>query len=204
VLSRPEYQADPPAEPSEGMLRLLATLLRWILAPFKWLFESMDGLPEFLRWLIVIVLFVVLLALFAHMAWTLMQAMSGGRRPQRGASLPSDLVSAELSVVELEQAAEQAFNHGALIEAVRYLFRAALTSLSDREKKRFRRGMTNRQYLYYFRNTSLLPHLQIFVSTIELKWYGDEPCEGRDYEDCRAAYQQIATLLQGGYRADAS
>ena len=204
VLARPEYQADPPVEPSDGMVRLLATLLRWVLTPFRWIFEMTEGLPDFLRWLIVLTLSAVLLALLVHMAWTLMQAMSGGRRSQRGTTLPSDLVSAELSVAELEQAADQAFSQGALIEAVRYLFRAALTRLSEREKKRFRRGMTNRQYLNHFRNTSLLPHLQVFVSTIELKWYGDEPCGNHDYDSCRQAYQQITTLLRGGIRADAS
>ena len=105
---------------------------------------------------------------------------------------------------DLEQAADQAFERGALIEAVRFLFRAALTGLSPREKKKFRRGMTNRQYLNHFRHTSLLPHLQIFVSTIELKWYGDELCENQDYNECRAAYQQIVRLLRGDSHADAS
>jgi hypothetical protein len=204
VLARPDYQVDPLAEPSDGMLQLLATLLRWLLTPFKWLFDFTDGLPDFLRWLIVVVLAVVLVAILVHIGWTLMQAMSGGRRPRRGAALPSELVSVELTVTELEQAADQAFNEGVLIEAVRFLFRAALTGLSDREKKKFRRGMTNRQYLNHFRHTSLLPHLQIFVSTIELKWYGDEPCESHDYNECRGAYQQIMRLLRGGSHVDAS
>jgi len=204
VLARPDYLVDPPPEPSEGMLQLLATLLRWLLTPVKWLFDMTEALPDFLRWLIVVVLIVLLVTVFAHMAWTLMQAMSGGRRPRRGNALPTDLVPAELTVTELEQAADQAFERGALIEAVRFLFRAALTCLSHREKKRFRPGMTNRQYLNHFRHTSLLPHLQIFVSTIELKWYGDELCENQDYNECRAAYQQIVRLLRGDSHADAS
>ena len=204
VLSRPDYQIDPPAEPSEGMLRILATLLRWILTPFKWLFDAMEGLPDFLRWLVVIVLFVVLVALLAHIAWTFYQAMTGGRRPQGRTLLPSESADAELSVSELEAAAEQAFNQGALIEAVRFLFRAALTGLTERERKKFRRGTTNRQFLNHFRNSAVSPHLQIFVSTIERKWYGDEPCENQDYDDCRDAYQQIVTLLRGGARANAS
>jgi hypothetical protein len=204
VLTRPDYQLDPPAEPSEGMLHLLATLFRWLMTPFKWLFDMTEGLPDFLRWLIVIVLVVVLVACLVHMAWTLMQAMSGGRRSRQGFVLPTDLASGELSVAGLEQAADQAFQQGALIEAVRFLFRAALTGLSEKEKKKFRRGMTNRQYLNYFRNSSLLPHLQIFVNTIELKWYGDEPCENHDYDSCREAYQRIVSWLRGGPHADAS
>lgn len=204
VLSRPDYQIDPPSEPSEGMLRILATLLRWILTPFKWLFDAMDGLPDFLRWLVVIVLFVVLVALLAHIAWTFYQAMTGGRRPQGRTLLPSESADAEMSIEELETAAEQAFHQGALIEAVRFLFRAALTGLSQRERKKFRRGTTNRQYLNHFRNSAVSPHLQMFVNTIERKWYGDEPCENRDYDDCRNAYQQIVTLLRGGARADPS
>lgn len=198
VLSRPDYQIESPSEPSEGMLRILATLLRWILAPFKWLFESMDGLPDFLRWLIVVALFLLLVALIAHMAWTLMQAMSGGRRSQRATALPSEMVPVELTVAELEAAAEAAFESGAFIEAVRFLFRATLANLAEREKKKFRRGTTNRQYLSHFRNTGLLPHLQVMVSTIELKWYGDEPCEEQDYQNCRNAYRSIVGLLRGG------
>lgn len=204
VLARPDYQVEPPAEPSEGMLQLLATLFRWFLTPFKWLFDLTEGLPDFLRWVIVIALTIVLVALILHIAWTLKQAMSGGRRSRRGFALPSDLASAELTVVELEQAADQAFQQGALIESVRFLFRAALTGLSEKQKKKFRRGMTNRQYLNHFRNTSLLPHLKIFVSTIDLKWYGDEPCENHDYDSCREAYQQIVSQLRGGSHADAS
>ena len=204
VLSRPYYQVDHPAEPSEGMLHLLATLLQWFLTPFRWLFDITEGLPDFVRWLIVIVLAVVLVALIAHIVWTFMQAMSGGRRSRQRFVLPTDLTSAELTVAELEQTADHAFRQGALIEAVRFLFRAALTGLSEKEKKKFRRGMTNRQYLNHFRNTSLLPHMQILVSTIELKWYGDELCENQDYNECRAAYQQIVRLLRGDSHADAS
>jgi hypothetical protein len=204
VLSRSDYQTGTPSEPSEGMLSLLATLLRWLLTPFRWIFEMTEGLPDFLRWVIVVVLSVVLVAVFVHMAWTLIQAMGGGRRTQRGIALPSDMAHTELSVAELEQAAEQAAVQGELIEAVRYLFRATLTSLSEREKKRFRRGMTNRQYLQHYRDTSLSTPLQVFVSTIELKWYGDEPCDNQDYDHCRTAYQEIGTLLRGGSHLNAS
>jgi hypothetical protein len=204
VLSRSDYQTGTPSEPSEGMLYLLATLMRWVLAPFRWIFEMTAGMPEFLRWVIVIGLSVVLVAVFVHMGWTLIQAMTGGRRTQRSVALPSDMAHTELSVAELEQAAEQAVGQGELIEAVRYLFRATLTSLSEREKRRFRRGMTNRQYLRHYRDTSLSTPLQVFVSTIELKWYGDEPCDNRDYDHCRLAYQEIATLIRGGFHLNAS
>ena len=204
VLSSSDYQTGTPSEPTEGMLYLVATLMRWLMTPFRWIVEMTEGLPDVLRWTIVVVLFALLIAVFVHMAWSLIYAMSGGRRTQRSVTLPSDIANTELSVTELEQAAEQAAVQGELIEAVRYLFRATLTNLSEREKKRFRRGMTNRQYLRHYRNTSLSTPLQVFVSTIELKWYGDEPCDDQDYDHCRAAYQEMATLLRGGFHLNAS
>lgn len=204
VLSRSDYQTGSPSEPSEGMLQILATLLRWLLTPFRWLFEMTAGLPDFLRWTIVVVLSVILIAIFVHMAWTLYYVMTGGRRPRRGIALPSDEADVELSVSDLEQAAEMAVDQGAFIEAVRFLFRATLARLAKREKRRFRRGMTNRQFLKHFRDTSISPPLNVLVTTIELKWYGDEPCENRDYDDCREAYGEIAVMLRGGLHADAS
>lgn len=204
VLSRADYQTSASSEPSEGMLLLIAKLLRWFLTPFRWLFEMTEGLPDFLRWVIVIVLVVVLLLLIAHIAWTFFQAMTGGRRSRRGVKLPSESAGAVLSVSELEEAANQAVSQGNLVEAIRYLFRASIARLSDHEKKRFRRGMTNRQYLRHYRDSAFATPLEVFVTTIELKWYGDEPCESQDYDECHQAYRQLAVLLRGGIHADAS
>ena len=204
VLSGSDYQTGTPSEPSEGMLYLLVTLIRWLLTPFRWLLGITEGLPDFLRWFIVIVLVVLLVALLFHMAWSLYHAMTGGRRSRRGVKLPSEMADTALSVSALEQAANRAVSRGNLIEAVRYLFRASITRLAEHEKKRFRRGMTNRQYLLHYRDTPLATPLQVIVRTIELKWYGDEPCQSQDYDDCHEAYQQLAGILQGGKHADAS
>ena len=202
VLSQAHYQTGDVPEPPEGFAFFLRVLGQWLMKALRWLFDMTAGLPEFLRWVIVIGLVLVLVALFLHMAWTLFQAMTGGRQSRHGVVLSLDEADVQLSVSELERAADLAVQQGELIEAVRFLFRASLVRLADREKKRLRRGTTDRQYLRHFRGTSVASPLHVFVTTLELKWYGDSPCESQDYDDCREAYRQISSLLPGGSLAD--
>ena len=194
VLARPGYHLQPPGESTEWFIDAWLTLLKWIIAPFKWVYELSEGLPGVLRWLIVLVLAVVTVAIIGHIIYTLVSAIRGGDGERF--VLPIETAAERVTAAELEQLAESASARGELIVAVRLLFRASLARLELRERKLARRGLTHREHLRRYRETAFFEPLEILVSTIEWKWYGEQPCAAEDWEACRRAYQSLAGLAE--------
>lgn len=202
VLARPDYQ-DANLEPSNELSALIARLIEWVLIPLRWLFELTEGLPSVLRWIIVVGLILLLLALMFHIGWSLYRAVVGadsGRK--RGPRLSALDEQRPADPAELERLAETATADGDLIQAVRLLFRAALLRLEQREKRPFRRGTTNRQHLNRYRGTSFFQPLEVLVQTIERKWYGDEICEPAHLAACQQAHLSVRQALRGVTHAD--
>jgi hypothetical protein len=197
VVSRPYFILDS-ARQSDGV-PLFLVILRWILTPFFWLFDQLHGLPEVLRWLIVVLCVVLCVALIAHILYTLIKAIGGPvirGRPQY------NLSSREVDPSELEKQAELVLAKGDYIAAVRLLFRAALRRLEIFEKKKFHPGITNRELVRRYRTTPLADSLVRFVNTIELKWYGQTPCEQADYVTCRNEHGRICEYIRESKPAD--
>ncbi len=201
VLSRPIYRVERPTNESFWMIELFLKVIEWLIIPFRWLFEITDGLPMFLRVLIVAVLVVALVAVLTHFVFTLFRALGGERRVDLAASImPSPLKTAR----EWERLADSAAERGEWIEAVRHLFRACLARLEERERRPFRRGTTNRGHLRRYRNASFSEALEVLVVTIERKWYGDESCDARDYAACQQAHSRVAAGLAAGLNGGGS
>ncbi|MBC7820754.1 MAG: DUF4129 domain-containing protein [Planctomycetaceae bacterium] len=195
VLSRPDYQTERSASESLWILELIFKVLEWVIKPLRWLFELTEGLPSFLRWVIVAVLVVVLVALLVHIFYTLFRALGGEQRqPPSHEIAQSPLTTAK----EWERLADDAAERGEWIAAVRHLFRACLARLEERERRPFRRGTTNRGHLRRYRNAPFCESLEVLVITIERKWYGDEACEAKDYEACRQAHSNVTASVIGG------
>ncbi len=195
VLSRPDYHTERSANDAQWILELFFKVLGWVIKPLRWLFELTEGLPSFLRWVIVALLVVVLVALLAHIFYTLFRALGGEQRQSLSLELPqSPLTTAK----EWERLADDAAARGDWIAAVRYLFRACLARLEERERRPFRRGTTNRGHLRRYRNAPFCESLEVLVVTIERKWYGDEACEAQDYEACRQAHSRVIASVIGG------
>ncbi len=191
VLSRPYYELDTP-------LRITAPnwlweLFRWMLQPLFWLLELTEGLPQFLRWVIVVVLSLIVIALIAHIGYSLMSAIRGTPHRKRASTKPRQRV---IDPAELEREADQAGGRGDHIGAIRLLFRASLLRLQQTEKRKFRPGFTNRDLLRRYRSSPLVDPLRRFVETIDAKWYGEEPCLEGDYVACREGHQQLLALMQ--------
>jgi hypothetical protein len=190
VVGRPEFQLDSAIDPDA--IGLWFRLLLWMLRPIIWLFEALDGLPNALRWVIVVVLMMVLVMLIAHIIWSFVAAVRG--TPRRAVA---GLVKApDVMPEDLEQAAEEAVGAGDYITAARVLFLASLLRVERAEKKTLRRGVTNRELLRRYRNSPLFEPLARFVEIIEMKWYGHAVCDASDYEGCRAQYAQIIDVLE--------
>ena len=194
VLSRPIYQTDRTASDMPWVLELFFKTIEALVDALRWLFELTAGLPSFLRWVIVAVLVIVLVAVLFHIFSTLFRALGSERRgPLSLENSPSPLTTAR----EWERLADEAAQRGEWIAAVRHLFRACLARLEERERRPFRRGTTNRGHLRRYRNAIFCDSLELLVVTIERKWYGDEACDAKDYEACRQAHSRLTASVIG-------
>jgi len=191
VISRPYYKLE--SSSPEDATPLLLELIRWIIKPFEWLFNQMEGLPDAVRWIVVIFCVVLCVALVAHILYTIVKAI-GVPSARRRISITDP--HRELEPQEFEQQAADAETNRDYIGAVRLLFRAALRRLEIFEKKKFRPGITNRELLRRYRATPLADSLVHFVNTIDLKWYGQLPCEQADYIACRTEHGRICEYIR--------
>jgi hypothetical protein len=169
------------------------TILRWLLKPFEWLFVSMEGWPDFVRWIVVILCFVLLIALIGHIVYSFVMAIRGPAARRRGSYTPAHV---EIDPTTLEQDAERAGKGGDYIGAIRLLFRAALRRIEVAEKKKLRPGFTNRELLRRYRSTPLFGSLERFVETIDQKWYGGGTCLEEDFVTCRSEHERIRQYVQ--------
>jgi len=190
VVGRPYYRLG--LDGGDDSEPLLFRIIRWVLKPFRWLFESMEGLPDVLRWVIVIVCALVCAALISHIVYTLLSAIRG---PTAGSGGTYDPGTRDLDPTELEQQAERMSGSGDYIGAIRLLFRAALRRIELAEKRKLRPGFTNRDLLRRYRTSPLQASLARFVETIDLKWYGNLPCEQADYLACRDEHGRIRQFI---------
>jgi hypothetical protein len=189
VVARPYFEID--SRPRDGV-PIWLEILRWIIAPFRWLFNSLEGLPDVLRWTVVVVCILVCIALVAHIIYTLVAAVRG---PAVRRNYQVDAQARDRDPRDYEDQAEQFSSQGDYIGAVRSLFRAAIRRLEILENKKFRPGITNRELLRRYRTTPLFDPLVRFVNTIELKWYGQAPCQLADYITCRDDHGRICQYI---------
>ena len=80
VLRRPDYQLDPQPDSGPTLLELLQRFFRWILTPFQWLLDALEGLPGWLRWPIAVGLAALLILLVLHLGYTIVRAVRGPRQ----------------------------------------------------------------------------------------------------------------------------
>lgn len=185
VLARPYFKLDRAAHDGEP---LIFKIIEWILTPFRWLFDSLEGLPDFLRWIIVVIAAIVCALLIMHIIYSLLNALG---EPRSRKKLATGFSPRDVPPEQLEHEAEGLAERGDLIGAVRVLFRAALRRLEVAEQRKFRPGFTNRELLRRYRSTAVFDSLQRFVETIDMKWYGEQPCLPEDYAACRTAHAWI-------------
>ncbi|MEX2316408.1 MAG: hypothetical protein WD669_04600 [Pirellulales bacterium] len=187
IVSRKYYDLSTDSSASGGE-PLLLKFLRWIAKPFQWLFDHMEGLPDFLRWLVVILFALLCVALIGHIIYTFIRAI---RLPLAKRGRYEGPASKEIDPAELERQADRAGAAGDYIGGVRLLFRAALRRIELAERKKLRPGITNRELLRRYRSSPLGNPLARFVDVIELKWYGKLPCEQADYAACQSEHVRI-------------
>jgi hypothetical protein len=193
VLRRPDYQLNPQTDSGPVLLEMLLRLLRWILVPFRWLLGALEGLPDWLRFFVVIGLVALLVLLVSHIVYTIVRAVTGPRQ-KRG--LAGALARTPRDPAALEHQAADAGSRGDFITAIRLLFIACLLRLELAEKRAFRAGTTNREHLRRHQSSAVFEPLKVFVEMIETRWYGRGVCGLEEFEACRAAHAQIRAFAQ--------
>lgn len=200
ILQGREFRIDRDTKMGETIIDWIIWLAEWLIYPFKWLFHAMEGLPEGMRWVVVIGLFILLIFLVGHLIYTLVTVL---RPASRKTKFESALTSArKLSAKEFEDLAQEAFQQRDYIAAVRFLFRASLVHLQKSEGRKLSPGLTNRQYLRRYRNSPFVGALQSFVDTIDMGWYGNGVCREEEYLRCQQAYAEIRRQTKAGPHAD--
>ncbi len=182
VVRRPEFQLTP--------VRDFSPIWEWLwrlIEPIVAFFGRLWDISPALAIVVVVVLTVVLVALVAHIMYAFARAISGGK----GLAGTSAIERRRIDPSRLEAEADEAARREDYIEAVRLLFRAALLRLEHRQNREPRPGVTNREYLRRYRDSTLFDALRQFVDVIDAKWYGHGLCDEQDYDRCRLAHSLI-------------
>ena len=193
VLASDEYRLDLEEHALNPLWQRLLEMLRSVLEFIAKLFSFLDGLPQLLRWIIICALLVMLVLLIWHIIYSIMSAM--GTAGHRRAKL-RELLEHRDDPRLWEQQSEQLAETGSFVEASRLLLRASLFRLEDFFDRPFRRATTNREYLRKYRQLPVLDAVRQLVETIDRKWYGEEPCDRQDYEECRESHSRILELVR--------
>lgn len=191
VLARPGYDLGRGRELPDA--EWVVEWIRWLLTPFRLMFDAMEGLPDGLRWVVVVALLLLLVVLIGHIVWSLSRSLA----PPSLSGL--SLGSTKESLVDpkvIEQEAQRLAEAGLYVEACRKLLQAALRRLETVRQRRFRPGLTNTELLREYASTPLVEPLRSLVQIIDLKWYGDEPCHPEDFTRCEASHTRIRKAVQ--------
>lgn len=196
VLQRPEYQLDAAPAGGTGNDALIWRVLNWFGDALLSLANSLSGLPGALRYVVA----VLLIALLVWLVYRIIRSLAGAARLPHPGAASGERGSRATHPDELEGLADAARRDGRIIEAVRWLFRAALLRIELVEKRRHRPGTTNRELLRRYRATLLQEPLRTLVDTIDLHFYGDRPARAADYERCRQSYEQLCVVIAAAAR----
>lgn len=194
VVQRADYRLQPESRADEVVLSVILRGLQLLVTAFRSLFYLVEGLPEWLQWVVVVGLLLILFAICGHMAYSLYILIRSTRQRDAAAlALPTVV----LDPVKFERQAEEAAARGDSSLAVRLLFRACLLRMEKSESRKLRSGTTNREVLRRHRQAAVYEPLKVFVEIIETKWYGQGECSPADYQTCRVAHAELLRLTKG-------
>ncbi len=199
VIQRADYGLDPIDVPNDMIAESIRRILWSLTEPLRWLYDLTAGLSEWLRWVIVIGLVIILVLLVVHIIYTVTKALTGTKRVVVR-ELPGQ--RERLDPESLERQADEALAQHDYIMAIRLLFQSVLLRLEAHEGKKYRPGTTNREYLRRYRKSPIFLSMKPFVETIDVKWYGQGTCSLEDYELCQQSHRDIRRITEETEYAD--
>jgi hypothetical protein len=180
VFDRPEFKSAD-TNKSTWLLRVLGQFFLWLGT----LYEVSRGL----FWLLLIGCVVILLAILAHIVFTIRKVfVGGGLRGERGRGHAERML---LSVSYREEANRRAAA-GDYTEAVRFLFLSLVYRFDEAGRVSLHKAYTNREYLQLLGDrTPARDALRVMVDTLDDHWYGQRACDVGQYQACLAVYERL-------------
>ncbi|MGQ9732392.1 MAG: DUF4129 domain-containing protein [Candidatus Zipacnadales bacterium] len=182
ILAQPDFQKAMQgggADPRDVGQRLLLYLRR--------LLGQLGGLHQTNYALFIVAVVagsMILLAIFVHIAYTIVQALQPRRGPLTDKQRP--LSKRPDSPADFQRQAAALVERGAYREAVRALYLALLWALQIQGVLPRTSAQTNREHLYHLRTRPALAAIvEPFTETFDLMWYGSRPASREDVEHCR-------------------
>ena len=147
VLDRPEFSdlhADPYA--------LLRTIRDWLIAFFDRVGHVLKGMPEWLFWTLIVWMLLALVAILAHLIYTLVMLLRGSSSPLRSDPRAGRFAGELLGIKDLDfdavhAEARRLLSAGDWSAATRYFYVAAILWLDRQGWIVFKRSKTNRDYI---------------------------------------------------------
>lgn len=193
ILSRPEYKLESASWDFTPIVQGFLDMLRKVLSPIASAINGIFEISPWLGWLTIVALLTITALLIAHIIYSIAKAM---REKKKLEPALASGYEPEFVPEAWEKRAQEAFASQEYLVAVRYLFRACLLRLELANKRRLRRGATNREYLRRYRDTAAFEPLSRFVEVIDTKWYGGGSCVLGDYQDCARAHSTICRFTE--------
>jgi hypothetical protein len=160
---------------------------QWLLLRLRRFLGRLGGLHEtnYALFLIAVVVgSVLLIAILAHIAYTLLQAFRPLRRRRPDGSRPARTTAQDPS--SLVRRADELAAAGDYRSAVRHLYLALVRSLQMNGVLPRTPSQTNREHLRHLAGRpTLAAVVQPFTHTFDEKWYGGRPADTTDVERCR-------------------
>src|SRR5262249_44982903 len=181
ILARSEF--DQAKAPEPWIARLLHLFFDWLGK-----IEFLHGHFPLLYWIVLIGLLLVLIALVAHIAWTILIAL---RAPE-----PAEAIMMRPQVRDLAAEAESLAASGRYLEAAHRMMIASFRCLSDRAVIELRPDRSNlwiRGAIGSSRlNQGLAREIDTLVTRTEWRWFGDRRNDPAIYADWRSVFERLA------------
>jgi hypothetical protein len=181
VYGRPEFS---PNVQQTLFARVVEQLLRFL----AWL-GGLYATAPVLYWLLLTLCTVLLLALIAHILWTVRSAFFVSRGHRRAHEQAAK--RARVSRTFWEEALRCA-GAGDFTEAIRFLFLSMVYRYDESGRVSFPRAYTNREYLALFHDRpAVQSDLAVFVDALDDHWYGQRPAAEPQYARCLLLYENL-------------
>ncbi|HEY3788221.1 MAG TPA: hypothetical protein VGL71_05160 [Urbifossiella sp.] len=179
VFDRPEFKS---AEVKDNWF------IRAVRAFIEWL-GDFSAVAQVVFWLILAACIALILAIVVYAIYTVRKSYSLGRLGSRrdGSHAARIMLSASYRLEAERRAAT-----GDFTEAIRYLFLSLVYRFDEQGRVSLDKAYTNRQYLGLLGDrTPVRAALRLMVDFLDDHWYGQRPCEHRQYEEFLTVYERL-------------
>jgi len=185
ILAQPEFERAMRAGNQDSR-----DLRQWLLTRLRRLFDRLGGLHEtnYALFLVTVgALTILLVALLAHITYTIVRALrSAGRPSARPQAAPTRPQTAD----DLRREAEALAARGEFRDAIRVFYLALIRALQVRGVLSRASSRTNWEHLRQLHaHPELAAVLKPFTETFDAKWYGRRPASAGEVERCREWFE---------------